>query len=136
MPSSNSTSPSTSAMYCFFHFMLLELAGELRVRLIVLDRDHQPRGFLVQTVHDPRAHGDITRRRRVRLRRKIRKLTAMEQKRVDQRPGIIPLRRMNEHAGRFIDDQQEFVFVKNIQRDILGGTGCGSKSSAATSTLI
>ena len=95
----------------FFHFMLLELAGELRVRLVVLDRDHQPRGFLVQTVHDPRAQRRI----------KIRKLTAMEQKRVDQRPGIIPLRRMNEHAGRFIDDQQEFVFVKNIQGDILGG---------------
>ena len=30
---------------------------------------------------------------------------------------------MNEHAGRFINDQQEFVFVKNIQGDILGGNG-------------
>ena len=45
----------------------------------------------------------------------------MEQKRVDQGPGINPLSGMDQHPGGFIDDQQKFVFIKNIQRDVLGG---------------
>lgn len=44
----------------------------------------------------------------------------MKAQRVQQRSVLIPVRRMDEHAGQFVDDDHVVILKDNIQRDVLG----------------
>ena len=47
---------------------------------------------------------------------------AVRQERVDQRPAGVPRRRVDDEAGRLVEDQQVVVLVDDLERDIgLGG---------------
>src|SRR5689334_1146398 len=54
---------------------------------------------------------------------------AMREQRVDERPLEIAGRRMHDHSGRFVDDDQMRILEADIKRDRLrfrlGGFGCG-----------
>ncbi len=70
------------------------LTREEVMRHIVFRRDHDPRGVLIETVHNPRAQRPIDPR----------EIPAVPEECVDQRPRRDARRRVNHHAAHLIDD--------------------------------
>jgi len=91
------------------HVMLFKLRGEPAVRLVGLGGNDQAGRFLVQPVDDARPDHPAD----------AGKVVAMKKQRIDEGLIRIPRRGMNDHARRFIDDNNGSVFINDIQRDIL-----------------
>ena len=89
--------------------------GELRrqplVRRVGLGDDQQPRGVLVDPVHDARPEPPADARQRA---------AAMVQQRVHQRPVGRARRRMHHQPGGLVDDDEVGVLVDDVERDRLG----------------
>ena len=96
-----------------FDRSLLELAGEREMNLIGLGHDHHAAGVAVEAVDDARP----------RRAAGAAQLVEVKLQGAGQRAGPMPLRRMHDHAGRLVDRRQPFVFIQNIERDILGPRG-------------
>ncbi len=43
----------------------------------------------------------------------------MSDQRVDQGTGLLPARRVHDHAGRLVDDNNVIVLIDNLERDRL-----------------
>ena len=90
------TSPHTSAIVFLLDFPVVELARQLLVRRVVLGDDHQPRRAAVEPVHDagPLLAADAAQ------------IVDVVEQRVDQRSARVAGRRMHDHAGRLVDDDE------------------------------
>ena len=77
--------------------------------LIVLRTNHDPRGILIETMHDARPDDAVD----------ARKVVTVMQQRIDQRAMIHPRRRMHDHAARLVHDDDVGILVENVQRDVL-----------------
>ena len=87
-----------------------ELARQLLVRRVVLGDDHQPRRAAVEPMHDARAL----------LAADAAQIVDVMQQRVDQRAARVAGRRMHDHPGRLVDDDEVRVLVEDRQRQRLG----------------
>ncbi len=92
------------------HGAVLELVLQIPKGVIVLGGDDEAAGVLVQPVDDARPP----------LAADALQVGAVGQQGVDQRAAFVAQRRMDDHAGRFVDDDQVAVFVAHVQRDVLG----------------
>ena len=88
-----------------------ELVGEVRLRLRVLGDDQQAAGVLVDAVHE---HAET-------LVLAVRPLgdPQVEGERVHERPGVVPVPRMDYHPGGLVDNEDVVVLVGDVQRDVL-----------------
>ena len=80
------------------------------VRAVVLGRDDQPAGILVDAVDDARTRDAADPRQLPR---------AMVQQRVDQRAVKVAARRMHDQPRRLVDDDQVFVLERDDEVDVL-----------------
>ena len=90
--------------------MVGELFGEAPMRPVVLGDDEKPGRVLVEPVHDagpldPADPGQA--------------LAAMGDERVDERPRLVPRRRMHHEPCRLVDDDEVVVLVDDGERDRL-----------------
>ena len=76
-----------------------------------LGRDQQAGSLPVDAVHDTRTPLATDAGKTV---------AAMVQKRIDQRAGLGPRRRMHHHPGRLVDHDQIGVLVDDVKIDLLG----------------
>jgi hypothetical protein len=79
--------------------------GALRLR-----HHHQPGRVLVEPVHDPGALDAADRGQ----------ILAVAEEGVDQGPGGVARRRVDDEAGRLVEDQELRVFVEDDERNVLG----------------
>ena len=94
-----------------------ELSGQAVVRGVVFGDHHQPAGVLVQPVYDAGARDAADSRQGI---------PAMRQKRVHQSVVAVARRGVDDHARRFVQNQQIVVFVHDVQRNVLRlGNGGG-----------
>ncbi len=77
------------------------------MRRLGLGGDEKAAGVLVEAMHDAGAHPADPGEARA----------AMREQRVDQRPRRVAGRRMHDHAGRLVDDDQVRILVHDSQRD-------------------
>jgi len=89
----------------------LELPLQPLMRQIGLGDHEEPRGVLVDPVHDPRPDPPADPRQPA---------AGVVQERVDQRAVRRPRRRVHDEPGRLVDDDQVGVLVHDGQRDRLG----------------
>ena len=87
-----------------------ELRGQPFMGDVGLGDDQQPGRILVDPVHDPRPRHPADA---------AKPPGAMVEQGVDQRAVEIARRRMDDHPGRLVDDQQMLVLEHDFQRDIL-----------------
>lgn len=91
-----------------------ELLRELIVRLIVAgDQDHAAR-VAVEAMNDARATQSAGAAER---------WPEMKLQRAGKRPRPVAASRMDDHAGRFVDNDDVFVFKKDFEGDVLGTRG-------------
>ena len=88
---------------------IVELPRELLVRRVVLGDDHQSRRAAVEPMHDARPL----------LAADAAQIVDMMQQRVDQRAAGVAGRRMHDHSGRLVDDDEIAVLVDDRQRQRL-----------------
>ncbi len=91
--------------------MFGKLIGQPMVRCIRFRHDKQTRRIFVDPVHDAGAFFTANSRQIA---------AEMVQKRIDQRPRRRSGGRVDDHARRFVDDDQVFIFVQNGQRNVFG----------------
>ena len=93
------------------NLVLRKLCGKRRQCRLGLRHHQQPRGILIQAVHDagPLYPADTGKGR-----------AAVVQQAVDQSPAAVPGRRMHHQSRWFIDHQQSVILVNNIERDGFG----------------
>ena len=82
---------------------VVELAGELLVRRVVLGDDHQSRRAAIEPVHDARPL----------LAADAAQIVDMVEQRVDQRAARVAGRRVHDHAGRLVDDDEVGVLIED-----------------------
>jgi hypothetical protein len=88
-----------------------ELRGQPVMRAVGFRHHQQPRGVLVDAVHDAGAF----------LAADAREVAAeMMQERVDQRARGRPRRGMDDHARGLVDDHEVGILVQDLQRDRFG----------------
>ena len=87
-----------------------ERPTQRRVCAIGLGDDQEPRGLLVEAMHEPHALRPAPRRQR---------LSASEE-RIHQRPRPVPGRGMHHHPRRLVDDHQILVLIDDADRDRFG----------------
>lgn len=80
---------------------------------LFLCHDDQPGRVLVQSVYDPGALNTAP----------AGQSSDTVEQRVHQRATRVTARRMDDHPGRFVDDQQPLVLVNHIYGDVLGDRG-------------
>ena len=85
---------------------IAQLRGQRPVRHIVSGHDHQAAGSLIQPVHDARAL----------LAAGSRPGSAPAEQGIHQGAGAVPGRRVHDHAGRLVDDQEVVVLEHDAQR--------------------
>ena len=88
-----------------------ELFGQPRVGLLVLGDHQQPRGVLVDAVHQSRA---------VLFFGRDSLLVEVVHQRIDQRAAVIAHPRVHDQSGRFVHEQQPLVLVGDVERNVLG----------------
>lgn len=93
----------------FFHDARLELLGQRIVRLIGLGDDNDAARVAIQPVHDAWA-------RRTAASAEGREVVGQCAR---QRTLPMALRRVNDHPGRLVDDDDRVVLVQNLQRNVL-----------------
>ncbi len=93
----------------FFDSPLLKLIGQSKMGTIGLGDDKHAARVAIEPVDDPRSRGAAGATEPVE----------MELQGAGKRAGPVPLRRMHDHAGRFVDRREPVVLVENIERDIL-----------------
>ena len=86
-----------------------KLTRQRLVRGVVLCNDQKSARQPIDAVHDARPDLPACAGQRPEA----------VQKRVDERSGRIPGRRMNDHALRFIDDGKVVVLVNHVKRNVL-----------------
>ncbi|MGY4340437.1 hypothetical protein ACVWW3_005343 [Bradyrhizobium sp. LM2.9] len=87
-----------------------ELRGERGMREVVLGDHHQPRGVLVQPVHDAGpAHATDARQR----------ASAMGDQRVHQRAGLVARRGVHHQPPGLVEDDDVVVLEHDVEGDIL-----------------
>ena len=87
-----------------------KLARQLFVRRVVLGDHHQPRRAAIEPMHDP---GPL-------LAADAAQIVDVVQQRVDQRAARMAGRRMDDHPGRLVDDDEVVVLVEDRQRQRFG----------------
>jgi hypothetical protein len=85
---------------------IVKLSGQLLVRLVVLGDHHQPGRVAVEPVHDAGAVRIAARR------------SPLEQP-VDERTPRVSWSRVDDDAGRLVDDEEMLVLVGDAQRHFL-----------------
>ena len=92
------------------HRVVGQLRRERQVCKVVFRRDEQPRRVLVDAVHDARpplaADAGET-------------LPAVGEQGVDERAVLVTGRGVHDHAARLVDDDEVFILVHHVQRQIL-----------------
>jgi hypothetical protein len=78
------------------------------VRLVRARDDEKPRRVTVESVDDPGSLGLLSARDRMR------------EEPVHERPARVPGRRVDDHAGRLVDDEEGLVLVPDTNADVLG----------------
>ncbi len=91
-----------------FTAVIGKLRGQPLMSGVGFRHDHDTAGILIQTVNDAGTFDAANARQAV---------PAMSDQRVDKRSGCVACRRMNDQSGRFIDDNQRIILIKNIERD-------------------
>ena len=91
--------------------MRLKLGGQPVMGAVGFRHDQQPRGVLVDAVHDAGALFPANARQRI---------AAMRQQRVDQRTRRAARSRMNDHARGLVDHDQVIILMRDDQGDGLG----------------
>jgi hypothetical protein len=86
-----------------FHLARFELSSQSIVCLIVLGHNDHTTRIAVESMDDPRPRRPATTAQR----------TEMMGQRARQRAFPMSLRRVNDHAGRLVDDDYRVVFIKN-----------------------
>ena len=88
----------------------LELSHDRCLRRVMASDHQQAAGVPVEAMHDPGPldAGDAAPRRAV----------AVRQQRIDQGPAAVPGRRMDDQAGRLVEDQQVIVLVHDPKWDL------------------
>ena len=94
---------------CALCLLIPNLAREKVMCHVILCRDHNARGILVEAVHDAGTQravdaGEI--------------LTVPEQ-RIDQRSRIDARSRVNHHAAGLVDDDDVRILIEHVKRDVL-----------------
>ena len=92
------------------HLAVLELLRQRLVRRIVLRDDHHARRALVQAMHDARTQ----------LAADAAEIGDVVEQRVDQRARVVARRRVHDHAGGLVHDDDVGVLVEDGERQILG----------------
>lgn len=90
------------------HFSLFELPTHLLVHLIVFRNQNDSRGVAVETVDDARSVSSAN----------IAELIEMKLQRRGQGSGIRASSGMHDHAGRFVHNNDGFIFVQDVQRNV------------------
>ncbi len=91
--------------------MVEELFGEPGVRPLVFGDHQQPRGVLVDAVHQSGPHIALLEQGQI---------LQMVCKGVHERCGVVAVTGMDDHARRLVDQQQVVVLVGNFERDVFG----------------
>ena len=88
--------------------MIGELRAQRLMGRIVLGRDHQAGGVLVEPMHDagPPDAADAGKA-----------CATVRDQRIDQRPGFVARRGMDDQPLRLVDDDEVVILVDNIERD-------------------
>ena len=105
--------PPDQRAVLFLHFPLRKLTRQRLVCVVVLRDHHQPRGALVEPVHDAGSQ----------LAADAAEILDAMQQRIDQRARVVPGGRVHDHAGRFVHDDQIRILVDDRQRDVFGDGG-------------
>ena len=95
----------------FGDFAFFKLAAESTVNLIVFRDDDDARRVAVQSVDDARPE----------LSGHVAELVKVKLQRAGHRSVIVASPRMHDHVGRFVENDQAVVFVKNLKRNVFGG---------------
>jgi len=93
------------------HLTPAKCQSQRLVRPVRFRHDHEPGSVLVETVDDSWARNPTDPR----------EIIAMVEKGIDERTAGIPGGRVNDQAGRFVDDQKLRVLVHDRKRQIFGG---------------
>ena len=93
-----------------FQRMGLELGGEAGVGFFCLGGDHQAAGVLVYAMHDAGTFLAPDSKQGI---------AAMGEERIDEGPVGTARGRVDHQARRFVDDDEMFIFINNVERDIL-----------------
>ena len=91
--------------------MLEELAGQVKLCLIVFRHDKKAGSVLVYSVHQ-NPHPLIGRFRPLGY-------AQMKGKSIDESSLEVAVPRMNNHSGRFVDNKKVVVLIDYVQRDVL-----------------
>ena len=101
------------------HLAVLELQAQLAVRRFLLGNQNDAAGVAVQAVDDTGAVVAV----------QVAELAEMKLQGVGQCAAPVPLGRVHDHVKRLVDDGQEFVLIKDVERDVFGeGRGMGGLS--------
>ncbi len=90
------------------HLARLELGAEVAVRVFFLGDEDGAAGVAVEAVDDARPVVAAV----------VAQLAEVELQGVDQRAAPVPLRRVDDHVVRLVDDRQELVLVEDVERDV------------------
>jgi len=114
-----SKSPVAHRKVKLLNFSACKLAAQTRMSPVVLCDHETAAGFPVQSVHNPGTDpaSDTAQ------------VFDMMQQGIDKGTFMNACTRMDHHAGGFIDNQEMFIFEKNLERNVFGlylnRLGCG-----------
>mgnify|MGYP001771280974 CR=1 FL=1 len=91
------------------HALALQLRRQIKMRGVILGHDDEPCRVFVDPVHDSRTHHAVD----------AGKVMAMIKQGIDKRVSLIARSRVHDHAAGLIDDDDIFIFIADIQRDVL-----------------
>lgn len=95
-----------------FDLPIVELPCELLVGAIVLGDDHDARCSPIEPVHDARPE----------LAADAAQILHVVKQRIHQRAGRVTRCRMNDHPGRFVDDDEVGILIQDVE-----GKGFGDR---------
>ena len=87
-----------------------ELPGQVQLGFVILGNDQQAAGIHVDPVHQ-HTHPVVLRVRPLGQ-------AQVESQSIDQRAREMPVARMDHHPGRFVHNQEIFILVDDIERNV------------------
>ena len=93
-----------------FDLAVVELPRELGVRAVVLGDHHQARRAAIEAMHDARPQ----------LAADAAEVVHLVQQRVDERALRVARGGMDDHAGRFVDDDQIRILIDDVEVEVFG----------------
>lgn len=99
----------------FVQVMLLECFFERCPDIEILGNDERAGRFLVESVNDAWSL--------VGIKHFLEDFLVMEQEAMDEGTGVVAFCGVDDHARRFVDDDDVFVLKKDVEWDVLGGDG-------------